>query len=269
MAMVPVTSLSHAPPHAPSTLHPARIETLEADAIAVRMLRSRGAIGETLLRLFDGDRLMQLGYSRQKDHSHERLGVPARTMSVWLRLARDLAPRPVLRRAVVAGAVSPRKALTIAPLAHGDQEERWTAAAMNWALQAHEQAVGSGGAGPPSDVFEFESFVLRMRVWLERKMRALPELREALSDGRLTFAKARLIAGDAGSGDAGLKDTGSRDTGSGTLASRTLASRTPAPSTWPSGSRRRSPPGPPLGDRSRRRAAEVGVRADRRTRHVP
>jgi hypothetical protein len=39
--------------------------------------------------------------------------------------------------------------------------------------------------------------VFRQRVWLERRMFALPPLREALRSGRLTYTKALLVAQDA------------------------------------------------------------------------
>ncbi|MFI5403706.1 MAG: hypothetical protein ACHQ1G_12285 [Planctomycetota bacterium] len=39
--------------------------------------------------------------------------------------------------------------------------------------------------------------VFRQRVWLERRMFALPELRDALSSGRLTCSKALLVAQEA------------------------------------------------------------------------
>jgi len=38
---------------------------------------------------------------------------------------------------------------------------------------------------------------VRERVWLERRMRALPALRAALASGRLTYSKALLLAQDA------------------------------------------------------------------------
>ncbi|MHC4550856.1 MAG: HNH endonuclease [Planctomycetota bacterium] len=43
---------------------------------------------------------------------------------------------------------------------------------------------------------------VRQRVWLERRMEALPELRDALTAGRLTYSKALLVAKDATPGTA-------------------------------------------------------------------
>ncbi|MFQ5844899.1 MAG: hypothetical protein ACE5JG_07920 [Planctomycetota bacterium] len=145
--------------------YPAQRAALRVDAAAVRVARGRGAIDvairETLVRLFRGDRLLQLGYARQVDYARERLGMPARTMFLWVRLARGLSQRPLLRRAVVAGAVSPHKALAILPLAVREDEGPWTAAAMTGTLAELEEAVRSAGREPP-EVFEAESLWLRM-----------------------------------------------------------------------------------------------------------
>ena len=92
----------------------ARLAQLSDDA-AVRVARSRGvldlAIGETLVALFRGDRLAELGYARQVDYAKNRLGIPARTMFMLTRLAREMAARPVMREAVAEGRVSLRRAL--------------------------------------------------------------------------------------------------------------------------------------------------------------
>lgn len=148
-------------------LRPAQYAALEVDLAALRLARRRGsldlAIGSLLLRLVQGDRLLQLGFARQVDYARERLGVSARTWFLWLRLARGLATRPVLRRAVATGAVTPRKALAILPVATGEKEERaWTAAAMNSTVAALGYAVKCSGADPPVDTFEAESLLLRM-----------------------------------------------------------------------------------------------------------
>ena len=95
--------------------------------------RGRGAIelalGETMLKLFDGDRLLRLGYARQADYVRERLGVALRSVHAWTALARGVASRPILRKAVEAGRVAPRKALIVMEAACGDGEAAWTAAA--------------------------------------------------------------------------------------------------------------------------------------------
>ena len=41
------------------------------------------------------------------------------------------------------------------------------------------------------------------RVWLERRLHDLPELRRAMRDGRVSYEKARLVAGVAGARDVG------------------------------------------------------------------
>ena len=131
----------------------------------MRVARSRGAVdlalGETLLRLFQGDRLLRLGFAKRADYAREQLGVPARTMFGWVQLARGLSERSMLRRAVVLGAVTPRKALAILPVAHGEQEEAWTAAAMTSTLAALQTRVRAEGQ-EPEGVFEVESLWLRM-----------------------------------------------------------------------------------------------------------
>jgi hypothetical protein len=139
---------------------------LAIDASAVEMLRARGAfelaMGEDLEALFKGDRLLQLGYSRQIDYARERLGIATRTLYLWTRLARELEPRPILRTAVRQGRVSARKALTVAPVAVGEAEESWTRAALECRQIDLERAVRKEGAEPPCDTFEVENLWLRM-----------------------------------------------------------------------------------------------------------
>jgi hypothetical protein len=133
-------------------LSAAQRAALGADAAATRFARSRGAIdlalGETLLKLFEGDRLAKLGYARQVDYARERLGVSPRAMFLWLRLARGLQERPLLRRAVVAGTVTPR------------------------------------GEEPPGEAFQVESLWLRMTpAQQDRLDAALALARETLGPG--------------------------------------------------------------------------------------
>jgi len=134
------------------------------DEEIVREVRGYGAIdlalGAVLARLFEGDRLVQLGYARQVDYARERLGVPPRTVYAWVRLARGLRELPLLRRAVVLGATTPRKALTVLASAR-DDEPYWTAAAMTLTLRQLESAVRAEGKEPPPE-FEVESLRLRM-----------------------------------------------------------------------------------------------------------
>jgi len=70
---------------------------VDLDAMAVRAARGGGALelelGEVLARLFEGNRLMDLGYSQQTDYLRERLGIAARTGLGWASLARGLATR--------------------------------------------------------------------------------------------------------------------------------------------------------------------------------
>jgi hypothetical protein len=167
---------------------PVHVNAFARDAAAVRVARSRGALdlalGETLLRLFEGDRLLQLGYARQVDYARERLGVSARAMFLWLRLARGLSERPLLRRAVVVGAVTPRKALAIFPVAVGEDEGPWTAAAIASPLAALEQKVRAAGEEPASFAYEVESLWLKMTpAQQDRLDAALALAQETLGPG--------------------------------------------------------------------------------------
>jgi hypothetical protein len=74
------------------------------------------AFGEALCRLFVGTRLLDLGYAAKRDYARERLGIPARTMYDAYELGRACRGRPLLRKAVLAGLVSPCHARMIAPV---------------------------------------------------------------------------------------------------------------------------------------------------------
>jgi len=141
-------------------------DAFKVDEAAFRLIRSRGAIdlalGETMLRLSRGDRLLRLGYAKRVDYVRERWGVPPRSVILWLRLARGLRERPLLRRAVAAGAVTARKGLAVLPVARGDDETFWTAAAMTATEAELAQAVRATGQEPAKDTFETETIWLRM-----------------------------------------------------------------------------------------------------------
>ena len=160
---------------------------LRLDASAAQVARSRGAIdlalGETLDALFSGDKLLQLSYSRAQDYARERLGMPPRTVFFLLELARTLADRPWLRRAVSAGEVTPRKALVVAPLATGSAERFWTAQAMALTETALRAAVRAAGKQPWEE-FEAESLMLRMTPEQQDRLDAALSLaRETLGFG--------------------------------------------------------------------------------------
>src|SRR4051794_32713523 len=97
------------------------------DSLLTRCARGRGAldvaIGEGLLALLVGDRLMRLGYAGIGDYAREQLGIGGSTAQKLARLARGLRDRPVVREAVWTGQISSRKAETILPAAHGEAEE--------------------------------------------------------------------------------------------------------------------------------------------------
>jgi len=135
-----------------NALCPVQETALELDAAAVRLVRGESplglAVGETLARLADGDRLLRMGYSRLADYGRERLGMPPRTLFLLLQLARGAATRPLLRRAIAAGALTPRKALAVLPVVDRD-ERAWVGAALTSSLGALERAVRDGGGIPP------------------------------------------------------------------------------------------------------------------------
>lgn len=155
---------------------PAQERALELDAALVPVARGCGvlelATGVALDRLFRGDSLAQLGCSRESDYARERLGVPPSTMFQWLRLARELKHRPLLRGAVTAGLVSTRKALAVLPLAVGDLEAAWTEAAMRITLREIESAVRAAGKENPEERFECESIVLPMALEQQARLDA-------------------------------------------------------------------------------------------------
>ena len=120
------------------------------DGLLVRVARGRGAldlaVGDGLASLTVGDRLLRLGFSGLGDYARERLGLSGSTAQKLERLARNLAARPLLREAVRSGAVSPRKAETIVPLARGDEEAAWVARARVETVRALAAEV-KGGCG--------------------------------------------------------------------------------------------------------------------------
>jgi hypothetical protein len=127
----------------------AQIAALAVDEAAFKVSRCWGvydlALGETILELFRCTKLVSLGPATQEDFARETLGVKPRTMKDWMRLARGLKERPVPRKAVAAGLVSPRKAMTVFPLAIGEEEATWTAAAVELSLKDLANAVRAEG----------------------------------------------------------------------------------------------------------------------------
>jgi hypothetical protein len=171
----------------------------QVDAELARLARGRGAIdlalGDALLVLFEGDRLQRLGYARRKDYARERLGVSPRLMFSWLELARELRSRPILRRAVIAGVVTRRKALLVAPVASGDAELAWTAAAMACSCADLELRVREAGAAPGLDALESETLVLRMTVAQQDRLDAALQLaREILGADRARWECLEAVA---------------------------------------------------------------------------
>jgi hypothetical protein len=60
-------------------IQPLQVRALRTDKDAVRVARGQGlidlALGETMSALFQGDKLLQLGYSREADYMRERMGI--------------------------------------------------------------------------------------------------------------------------------------------------------------------------------------------------
>ena len=157
-------------------------EAVRLDGLAVRAARGSGAldleIGEVLLRLFEGNRHEVFGCTRQGDYACERLGVAARTALGWAGLARGLAQRPLLRRAVVGGRVSARKALTVMRAASGENEAAWTMAAMTLSGGELERRVRNDGFDPALDTFDVEALVLHMNTNQYERVDAALEMAE-------------------------------------------------------------------------------------------
>ncbi len=74
------------------------------DELLVKVARGSGAIavamGECLDCLCTGDGPIRLGYTNLGDYAREELSLAPRTAKEWMKLARDLRTRPVLRAAV-------------------------------------------------------------------------------------------------------------------------------------------------------------------------
>jgi hypothetical protein len=166
-------------------LTPAERHALTLDARLSAVARCHGALdlalGATLVPMFDRGLLSRLSYAREQDYARERLQISPSEMFSCVKLARELRWRPILRRAVTAGAVSKRKALAVMPLAVGDYEGAWTEAAMRLSVRELESAAKAAGCAVPEDRFEAEVVVLPMT----------PEQQDRL-DAALALAKEDL-----------------------------------------------------------------------------
>jgi len=166
------------------------------DAIA-RAAGSQGALdlafGEGLDRLFAFSRLMGLSYATERDFARERLGIPPRTMYEALALARACKGRPMLRKAVAAGLVTPCKARAIAPVVAAN-EAGWTALAMTSTLREIHDAMRAAGTDPPKD-FEGESLRARMSpAQQDRLDAALRRADETLGQGTPRWQCYEVVA---------------------------------------------------------------------------
>lgn len=160
------------------------------------------AIGDGLRALEDRDALMALGYSKMTDYAREELGLPSTTARDKVRLAQGLETRPFLREAVRSGKLSPRKALEVLPVAHGDGEKPWLALAATLSVRELREAVarasgrsveGAAPALPDEERWEMLSLPLRPedRAVVEEAMRLAGEL---LGRGAPAWQRLEAIA---------------------------------------------------------------------------
>ena len=128
---------------------------LSAEAALRRMARGGGlldlALGEALEKLSGSGGLIRLGFAKITDYCRERHGVPGSTALSWMRLARLLRDRPVLRRAVRAGLVSPRKAILVSRVAKGEDEEAWTVGAASSTEKELRRFIEEEGGAVPEE----------------------------------------------------------------------------------------------------------------------
>jgi hypothetical protein len=178
--LAPALRPPHIPaaPAAPEPATPAEIRALvhagwnESDAAETVLAQSARflgalelAIGDGLLALEVGDRLVSLGFSSAKDYARERLDVRERTAQAMARLARELRTRPRLRAAVRAGEVRVRAAQTVLPVARGEAEAEWVERARHETVRALEKAVRAARVG--GDEGDEEWTTLRVRLSAE------------------------------------------------------------------------------------------------------
>jgi len=151
-----------------------RAQAVALDRQAVGLLRGEGALdlalGRLLLALDREDRLLKLGFARLVDYAREFPGVSWSTVSGWLRLARGLATRPLLRRAVVAGLVSPRKARLVFGVAHGDAEAAWAFRASRLTEDRLRAALAAQGSAPSDEPAAFETLVAELDEEQRRRL---------------------------------------------------------------------------------------------------
>jgi HNH endonuclease len=167
------------------------------DRLLVRVARGRGAldvaIGEALLSLAQGDRVVRLGYSCIGDYAREVLGIAASTAQKMARLARKLQDRPLLRAAVRAGEVTARQAEAVLPVACGDAEPAWVERARRERVRALKAAVKN----PAAEETEEDEPWMRLRAQVPPEWR--PAVDQAMELGgkadRVTTPRWRRVQG--------------------------------------------------------------------------
>jgi len=172
--------------------------------------RARPVLGEVAAELLRRRAHEALGFRSAGDFARERLGVGARVLREWARVARALAGLPVLRRAVLAGEISwtaaRRVVKELSPETEAEAVE-WlrgrTVRAVEAILAAHV-AAGDPGEGETCPGAEGEEervrVTLRAPPALEAKWAAACELARRMAGEELpTWECAEAMAAECAS----------------------------------------------------------------------
>jgi len=120
-------------------------------------------LGECVAKLLRTGKLLEAtGFAKRRDYFRERLGRSAKWVYGALKLARELAARPILRKAVQRGLVPTSKALAVMNVARDEAEAAWTIAAVHLTLDALAAKVRAGGHSPGFDEYQVDAFTMRM-----------------------------------------------------------------------------------------------------------
>jgi 5-methylcytosine-specific restriction endonuclease McrA len=135
------------------------------DRLLFRVTRGGGAIdlaiGDALVELLRGDRLIRLGATSLSEYALEILGEKVRTVYQWYEVARAVADKPLLRRAVACGAVTARKAILLSKVAVGEAQAAWVVLAMELTERELRDRIHDLDREAP-DLLEIETMVIRL-----------------------------------------------------------------------------------------------------------
>lgn len=135
----------------------------ECDATAKGSGALELQLGECVAKLLRTGKLLEAtGFAKRRDYFRERLGRSAKWVYGALKLARELADRPILRKAVQRGLVPTSKALAVMNVARDEAEAAWTIAAVHLTLDALAAKVRAGGHSPGFDEYQVDAFTMRM-----------------------------------------------------------------------------------------------------------